>query len=528
MPAADPPPNSPLPLTPPTPAAEGRRAGLREAFVRGMVWSTLALLVTKFASLIATVAVAWRLGEREYGAYSAARGNAIFGDVLTDGGMRRVLITRGAETYERDARVAFGISLTFNTVGALLMCVTAALIGQRGGQWDVSSQLFVTALALVLSTFGSVQRARLAGDLRFARAAYMYSISAILRNLVLVALAFTLPLRWAALSFALPLIVIALWEAWYARRVVGPLPPTPPGVDRRTLVRELLGQGKWVMFATLGAALVARGDYLVASHLLPAAPDGSMVVSGQYMFAFQLTFSLFSPLTIALATVIQPVMAQLRTDPARQADAFRRMVRVAIFLATPAAMLSIAFTPLIIHPIRAGYWDDTVVAIQILAASECVRQLYHMSIATLEASGRFRWSAIIVTVDGVLTLIAATIGCTVGGGTLLSLTLAVAIQRTLTAIGHAVLTDRLAGGRARLMVAGILPPLVIGAVLTAAAVVSTDAITTTPSGYRWLLPVTGLLAMPLFAIASRALIPETFGETCALIAPRFKRRASSV
>lgn len=507
-------------VTPPSPTATPPQAALGGAFVKGMVWSTLALIVSKFSSLLATVCLAFVFRDRDYGAYAAARSGAMIGDVLTDGGMRRVLIARGADDYDRIARTAFRVSLGFNLAGCILMTGTATLLVRES---DVASQLIVTGLALVLATFGSVQRARLATDLRFARSAFLYTVSAILRNVLTVAFAFA---GLGPLSFALPVVFVAIWEAIYARRLVGSLPPIPCDVHPPSLARELIGQGKWVIFAMIGGALVARGDYLVASAFFrtPGETETDVAdIAGQYMFAFQLTLGLFSPLTIGLATVIQPVMAQLRADVARQAEAFRRMVRLAIFLAVPASLVSVGITPLLLHPIKDGYWDVTAGAIQILAASECVRQLYQMSTATLEASGRFKTSAAVVAIDGILTVLAALLGCLIGG-TLLSLTIAVAIQRTLTAIGEAIYTNRLHGGSTGRMLVQILPPLVIGAMIALTLGITVHAISNDASMLRWLMAGGGALAVPLFFIASYLLTPRRTREAGELVLSRFRRR----
>src|SRR5687768_1774861 len=109
----------------PPPAATPTR-GLGGTFIRGMVWSTGGLLIGKLGSAAAAICLGWIFGTGDYGAASAALSAAMIGDVLTDGGLRRVLITRGSE-YQRLARTAFAVALAFNLLGCTLMFLAAGL-----------------------------------------------------------------------------------------------------------------------------------------------------------------------------------------------------------------------------------------------------------------------------------------------------------------------------------------------------------------------------------------------------------------
>lgn len=497
-------PTAPSPASPPA-AAHGRR-GLGSVFIRGMLWGTAGLMIGKLGSAAAAICLGWIFRSGDYGAASAALSAAMIGDVLTDGGLRRVLITRGEE-YPRLARTAFAVALSFNLTGCLLMCGAAAVY--RSQHPEAVGQLIVFGIALVLSTLGTIQRCKLAIDLRFAQGAFLGTASSLLRNFLTVAFAW---LGFGPLAFALPLIFVNLWEAAYVRWKVGALPRSP--LDGR-LARELVTQGRWVILAMLGGSLIARGDFFVATWTL------SKEASGQYFFAFQLTLAVFAPLSVGASAVIQPIMARLREDPERQASAFIRMIRTSLFIAAPLSMASALAAPLMIHLAWRGRWDGVAPAVQVLAATECVRQLLMISLSTLDARGEWRRSALMILVDGALTVLAALIGCAIGS--VFWLATIIAAQRTVVSIAEAAYVHRHSGGKTRAILVQVLPPLLIASILAALSLLLARALSTDAAVERWVAAGLMLPAVIVYAAACRIIVPRRFEEVVGLVRARLTR-----
>lgn len=490
-------------------------------FVTGMIWSTLGLLASKFSTLLAQIALGWIFASQEYGVFATAIAAAMIGDVLTDAGMRRVLVTRGNE-YPTLARTAFYLALGANTLGCLLMLGSLPLYRNDPA---AMVNLTIMAIALVVSTAGTIQRCKLSIDMRFARVAFMGTVSSVLRNVSMVVFAL---LGLGPLAFALPLLVVNAWETIYVWKTVGRLPAAP---FNGSLAKDLLAQSKWVVLAVIGSSLIYRGDYLVASWMFPVQTwmDASGVEhkvdpTGQYSFAFQLAIALFSPLSIGIAAVIQPVMARIKDDSKRHADAFLRMVRSAVLLATPASIAAVFVSPLVIHFLWKGRWDAAIPVVQIIAATECVRQLHHICLATIDSKGFWRTTAFVVLLDGFLTIIASLIGCWYGSIT--SLAIAIGIERAVMSILQTLYTHRLTGGRARIMLVQLLPPLLIAAPLTAGLYVMTTRLLSTPDLERFALAGAGFVAIASYLLVARLLVPLRFREAMDLLFSKLRKRRS--
>jgi O-antigen/teichoic acid export membrane protein len=470
-----------------------------------MIWGTAGLMIGKLGSAAAAVCLGWIFGTGDYGAASAALSAAMIGDVLTDGGLRRVLITRGAE-FATLARTAFAVALAFNLLGCTLMFAAAALY--RTEHPDAVGQLVVFGIALVLSTFGTIQRCKLTIDLRFAQSTFLATASSLLRNVLTVAFAWY---GLGPLAFALPLIFVNVWEAAYVRRTVGRLPPAPL---KGSVARELIAQGRWVIVAAIGGSLIARGDFLVATWMFTRDQ------SGAYFFAF-LPLAIFAPFSAGAVAMVQPVMARLRDDPARQAMAFTRVVRSMMFIGAPLSMATAIVAPLLIHVAWQGRWDGVTPAVQVLAAAECARQLLSMSLATLDARGEYRRSAMMILIDGATTVAAALVGCATGS--VLWLATIIAVQRTLASLAEVVYVQKRGGGGGRAILVEVLPPLMIASAIGAVAILAAHALTTDASAQRWALALLALPALGIYALACRLIVPRRLGEVVELVRQRVRR-----
>lgn len=489
--------------------------GLGNTFVRGMIWGTGGLFVAKLGSAAAALAMGWIFGTRDYGAVSAALSTAMIGDVLTDGGLRRVLITRGPE-YTRLARTAFWVALAFNLSGCVLMFGAAAFY--RANHPDAVGQLIVFGIALVLSTLGTVQRCKLAIDLRYAQSTLLGTASSLLRNVLTVAFAVA---GLGPLAFALPLIFVNLWEAAYVRYVAGTLPASRV---EGALARELVGQGRWVILAMVGSSLIARGDFFVATWMFDRDR------SGAYFFAF-VPLALFAPFSAGAVAMIQPVLARLKDDSARASVAFVRVVRMSVFIGAPLSMATVLVAPLLIHLAWRGRWDAVVPAVQILAAAECARQLLAVCVATLDARGHWHRSAALVLIDGGLTVVAAVIGCATGS--VFWLATLIAVQRTLTSLAETAYVYASGGGAARraavlkMIVTQVVAPLAGAAAIAVTAIGLARRFPGAPGGEQCFLAAALLPALLVYAAIGRIVTPVRFAEMSELITSRFKRAAAT-
>ena len=401
--------------------------GVRAA--RGAAWSILAILTSKAASFAAQLVLGWILTKEDFGLYALAVSIAWLAGIFADGGTRKILLQEG-ERYSELARSAFHLSLIFNCAAASALALAAQAISRFYDTPRLSALLWVVAGSMVLSTFGAVQRIRLAVDLRFRAAALLVAVSSILRQLSVVVFAL---LGCGALSFVLPLLVVALFEAIVGRVLAGPLPRGKP-LDR-AITKYLLGKSYWLILSALALAISFQGDYLVAGALQ------SQAVLGVYFFAFQLTYSLSTPLSMAIRSVLLPSFARLKQDVPRQAKAFTKSARVVIVVLATAMAFLVVMAPPLIHVLWGGRWDDAAIPVQVLGFGLPFILLAPLSMTLVEAAGHWRASALLTTLAAIGTVGAAALGASLGDAT--TLAVCISVNQVLVGMVQAAIAARL-------------------------------------------------------------------------------------
>jgi O-antigen/teichoic acid export membrane protein len=504
---------------------EATRVGessLRHTFVRGVMWTSAATIFGKVASFASQFLLGRIFTEDIYGLFAMAITAATIGEVFANGGIKTVVVARAAE-YPRIARTASVVAQGVSSVAALLIVLTSPFWAYvYFGQPTVMWLLIIIAASLLIGSMATVYRAKLDSDLRVKPIALIESVAAGLRHSLVVVFAY---MGLKEYSFVIPIVLMSAWYAISSRIFAGAMPKSK---FDRSLAWDLLRQGKWVVITGIGATIIARGDYFVGGGFAKFHPEWIGIL-GLYFFGYQLTHSLFGPFNIGLQSIMQPGFAKLKGNLQHQASTYFTVIRMTVFVAVPITIAGALIAPLLIHCLWPdGKWDRTIPVVQLLALTESVRQLHFISVAVLSARERFRSAATITIIDGVLTMVAALIGCLVGQhtsvGGLLSLTIAIAIQRTVMSLIEAAVVYRMIGGKARHVLMVSLCPLVPAVLVAAGVYYGIHHIRSTPMA---LYSTAALAAIPLFAVhvlMLRVLARRQFEEACALMSRLLPRR----
>jgi O-antigen/teichoic acid export membrane protein len=416
--------------------------------------------------------------------------------VFRDGGTRKILIQRGGE-YEAIGRGAFQISLLFNALAATLLATASPLLERFFDAAGLAPLLWVVAGSILLSTLGTVQRSKLAIDMRFRTLAVLGTSSALLRQLSSIAFAL---MGFGAMSFVLPLLLTAVFEAVCTWVIVGWV-PRGAALSWR-LFRDLLLQSRWVMFGAFALSLMLQGDYLAVGRLEDTH------VLGIYFFAFQLTASVATLFTTGMDSVLLPTMAKLKEDQARQVNAFRRTVRVLTMAAAPCSVGLALISPALISVLWRGKWDAAIAPAQVLSLSIVTRLLVPAAISLVESHGRWKLRSSLMLVDGVATVAFACIGAYLGEA--LSIAAWVSIGGAVMTLMYCAAAGRVMSLPMSRIIADTLPPVVIAATAGAGAVVLAGML---PSHSLVRTAAAALSFTLLFLIGAMLVTPHRLIET---------------
>ncbi|GAB4385993.1 MAG: hypothetical protein Kow0022_13830 [Phycisphaerales bacterium] len=344
----------------------------------------VATLVIKTLSFFATWVLGTLLSKDDYGVYGIAMGLAAFAQVLRDGGMRQILIQKRAHRYAKLSGPMFWFSGAFNGGAGLLLGLAALPISRAYGEPELAPVLWATATSIALATPSGVLRAKIAVDLKFSRLAQLNTWSAAVRYTSMIACAAA---GLGALSFTIPLVLIAIFEAVYGYAVTRDTPWMRR--PRLRLWPALWGRSKWLILGTLGMTTLRQGDYLVLGWL-KAGGYLLMGVVGQYVFAYQAAVQINVLVAVNLQQVLFPALSKLAGEPQRHAQAVLRATRV-MMLAGSGLGLSLACT---IKPLQVmlwgGKWDGAVWAVIWMSMFFPLRLLTSVLNATQMSKARFK------------------------------------------------------------------------------------------------------------------------------------------
>lgn len=383
----------------PDPLADpDRPATLARTIGGGASWLLLGTIASKIATTVAQVVLGWLLTQADFGLFATAAAVGSFVGILRDGGATTILVQRGAKEYQSIAGPLFWLCFAMNSSAALLMVALAYPLEAWTDKPGLASLLLVMALATPIQVPGAFLHRKLQVEMRFGAYTQILTISAILRQVATIALAF---MGFGAMSFAWPWVICAVYEAIATYRLASDAPWKRAGHPREWI--RFLRDGIWIMVGSAANLMLDLGVFLVL---------GLMVVKevvGIFWFAFQITAQMAVLLGFAMQQILTPVMAKLNAEPERKAEAIVRALRAQMLIGSIACVgLGVAMDPLE-KMVWHGKWDAAVVPVMILGVFFPWRITFGLTTAVLQGAGKYKYHSIATLIEG-LCLIAATAG----------------------------------------------------------------------------------------------------------------------
>lgn len=423
------------------------RPPLGTAVMHGVTWMFLASVIAKSMGLVTLYVTGLLLSKEEFALYAVAIAWGEILGYLKCGGLQKILIQRGRSfnwLFPNVLTLSGGINLLW----FVLLLGAAPVIAETYDAPEVKALVFVIALSIPATTISALLEAKVSIDLRFRVLSAKNVYAALVRNSGIIVLAL---FGYGPMSFAIPLVLMSVFEAIYLYRKAGV--SCRPKWPSMRIFKPLARHSAWIMFGMLAVALAINGDYMVIGIL------EQKETLGIYFFGYQLTVAIFTMLTRSLWAVLTPSFASINLDRPRQERAFLRALETSalIIFFISFAMATVA-EPLV-HVIWSGKWDLAVPVIQILGVTALPRVITPIARSLLEARGQWRFVAMISWVDAFGLIASAAIGAALGG--LLSIAIAVGIYNVFLASAYIWVTWGSTKHRMRDILPAVLSPYMI-------------------------------------------------------------------
>ncbi len=469
----------------------------------GLIWMLLQTAVAKSMAFVAQLVLGWILAKDDYALYALAISVSALIGAMRNGGLQKILIQRGSE-FEHWAGAVLQISLAFNLLCAVVLLVAAPVAAAFYSAPALPPLLWVTAGAIVMSTPAMVFQARVLSRLQFATSARISSMSSVVFYGSMIVFAIV---GLGPLSFVLPQIAIAVFDT-VAYGLAGKGLPRLELINGKQL-RDLLGSSGWVMASALAVTLVNQGDLLVVGRLQPE-------VLGVYFFGVTLAAAFATVFGAGLSSVLMPTLTRLAGDNERFGRAYVHTIRHFVLLFAPVCVVAAAFASPLVSLLWNGKWNESIFVVEAITLSLLFRMQTPIALAALEAQAQWRTIALLLFIDGLGTLTAATIGCLIGG--VHAVVICVCISRVVMAVMQCVAVGHWSGAGPVQVLLAMVPS---AGVAVASALISGGL---TAAARQW-FHLGDQMMSSIFFVAAFVLC---YAGVCRLLIPRRAAEAMSI
>lgn len=488
------------PDTPPAVQAATPEADSPSA-ANAMAWAATTLLLTRGATLVSTLVLARLLLPADFGLFAVGLLVVNYLDRVKDAGVGAALIYR-REKWTDLAPTALSISVV---TAVALAATTFALAPLAGVFFDDRAVGIVRALALVLLVSGLmiVPESRLHRDLDFRRRVLPETLTAVVKAAASIALAVAgygvWSLVWGQLIGTV-LLAVLYWLLCGWR---------PRFAWHREYSRLLLAYGLPSALVAVLASIIDNIDYVVIGGLLSTSD------LGYYVLAYRLPELSVTAICIVAGQVFFPWFSRLQDDVPALRATYLRAVRYVSLVTFPIGIGLAVVAPEVVRVLYSDRWDASIPLLRLLALFSLVYSMGFHAGEVYKSTGR----------PGILNTMA------VLKVVLLVPVLAWAAQYGIVAVAWGVLGTNVVLTAVELAVAmrilrlsavpllGAFVPAAACSILMGAAALGARTLAPGEAG-SLSLAVAVAVAVPVYLLAVRVLVPETFQEAWQLVRRR--------
>jgi PST family polysaccharide transporter len=341
----------------------------------GAAWSLGALVFSRLVTLASTVVLARLLSPDDFGLMALGLLVIGYSDALNDFGLDEAVVVYGGRGT-RVADVAYTMSIAIGLGFTIAGFLSAPLLAEVLGEPRLTGVLRALATALLIVSFGQIQKGELARRLMFRRRvageiALVVIKAAVSIGLVVAGLG-VWGLVWGQLA-GTTARVVANW-------VLCPWKPHPK--FDRDIARSLAGFGIRISLASMMGTVALNLDYLAIGSRL------GTVALGLYYVAYRLPELLLVQTTQAVTSVLVPTYVTMSGDRDRLVRAFHDSTRVVASVAIPLAIGLAFLAPEIMRVIYGPAWVDAIPVLRLVAVSSALVAMTYPAGATLKAIDR--------------------------------------------------------------------------------------------------------------------------------------------
>lgn len=348
---------------------------LKNKTVKGVGWSATDALLGHGVTFVVGIVLARILSPAEYGLIGIV---LIFTTVLNgivDSGFSNALIRKNDAT-DKDYNTMFITNMTVSLLLYVLLWFSAPLIAQFFEREELTDLTRATGVILILQALSITQVTILTKRIDFKTKTKASLTAAIFSGIVGIGMAYIGFGVWALVGQQLSNKFLYSVCLWFLNRWI------PNGTFSRESFKYMWGFGWKLMLSGILNNVWGQLYKVVVGKFYNPATLGQYTRSGEYASLFS------SNLTAILGRVTYPVLAQVQDDKERMVNAYRRIIKISMFV-TATLMFSLgAVAEPFIYCLIGPKWHEAATYLPLICISMSLYPLHAINLNMLQVQGR--------------------------------------------------------------------------------------------------------------------------------------------
>ncbi len=352
---------------------------VRHGTLHGVKWTAFNSLANRAVSLMLGIVLARLLSPSDYGTVGMAAIFFAISGILIDSGLCAALI-RKQETTDEDTSTIFFFNIAASTLFALLICAFPGTIADFFHAPILKDIVKVSALTMVVGSFGGVQWALCSKAVDFKTPALIHLPVQIVTGLIAVFLAYKGFGPWALVYQNLLSTVLSTVSIWCVSKW------RPKLIFSMKSFRELFGFSGNLAINSVLDTFYNEGVGMVIGKFYSPAELG-YYSKGQSTAQLPSTF-IFN----IVGRVLLPVLSKVQDDDERLMRVYRRLMRMLSLVIFFTMFLMVALARPITIFLYSRKWAPAIIFMQVFGFRYMMFHVHALNWNLLLVKGRSDWA----------------------------------------------------------------------------------------------------------------------------------------
>lgn len=348
---------------------------LKRKTLTAMLWSFAEFISKQGIQLIIQVILARLLLPEHFGLIGMVTIFIAISNSLVNSGLDQALI-REKKPSQQDYSTVFYFNLAISGLIYLLIFIAAPLISNFYNEPMIMPIIRVLMLSVIFNAFGTIQRVILIREINFKAQTRITIISSVISGVIAVILAFIGLGVWSLV------IQMILSQFLQMLLLFGTIKWFPSLTFDLKSFKYYFTFGYRLLLSGLLETFYRNIYYVIIGRFYPANQ------LGYYTNAKKVRDISSQSITQAIQKVTYPVLSQMRNEPYRLENNYKKIMKVSAYVIFPFMLGIAAIAPNLVPMLLGERWIPSVVYLQLLCLSGILYPIHALNLNILKVKGR--------------------------------------------------------------------------------------------------------------------------------------------